>query len=58
MQHLRTTLSAFLFASAVHAAGREASVELEITVGADGLVIDARVLAPVVAPSRLDFLFS
>jgi TonB family protein len=75
MQHLRTTLSAFLFASlvagasasaqpaptpptiatfvhadypeAAHDAGREASVELEITVGTDGLVLDARVLAPV-----------
>ena len=75
MQHLRTTLSALLFASlvagstagaqpaatpptiatfvhadypdAARAAGREASVELEITVGADGLVRDARVLAPV-----------
>ena len=78
MHHLRTTLSAFLFASLVtgslagaqpaptpptpptiatfvHAAypdaardaGREASVELEITVGADGLVVDARVLTPV-----------
>lgn len=78
MHHLRTKLSAFLFASlftgalagaqpaptpptpptiatfvqatypeAARVAGREASVELEITIGTDGLVTDARVLAPV-----------
>ncbi|MDB4960288.1 MAG: TonB family protein / TonB-dependent receptor [Myxococcales bacterium] len=73
MHHLRTTLSALLFASLLTAApagaqpvatpptiatfvpadyptaardaGREASVELEVTVGADGRVLDARVLA-------------
>lgn len=33
------------YPDAAHAAGREASVELEITVGADGFVTDARVLA-------------
>ena len=76
MHHLRSTLSAFLFAAivtgaaaqaepapptpptiatfveaeyptAAQEAGREASVELEITVGADGRVLDARVVTPV-----------
>ncbi|MGE0399648.1 MAG: TonB-dependent receptor [Kofleriaceae bacterium] len=76
MHHLRSTLSAFLFAAlvagaaaqaeptpptppsiatfvdaeypaAARDAGREASVELEITIGADGKVLDARVVTPV-----------
>lgn len=75
MHHLRTSLSAILFAVLVTAAtaeaqpaattpptiatfvradypaaardaGREAAVELEVTIGVDGQVIDARVLAP------------
>ncbi len=76
MHHLRSTLSAFLFAAlvtgaaaraelapptpptiatfvdaeypaAAQDAGREASVELEMTVGADGHVVEARVVTPV-----------
>ncbi|MCX5746180.1 MAG: TonB-dependent receptor [Proteobacteria bacterium] len=44
------TIATFVHAAypdAARTAGREASVELEITVGVDGLVVDARVLAPV-----------
>ena len=76
MHHIRSTLSALLFAAIVSGAaaqaqpapptpptiatfvdaeypavardaGREASVELEVTVGADGHVLDARGVAPV-----------
>jgi len=35
------------YPQAAEAAGREATVELEIVVGADGLVVEARVLTPV-----------